>query len=163
MITLAANKNQPDPTWSSAWVETWHECMLVVVKQHVKFAAIGGSKAEPADLWQASKTGTKTWRAIYHIENQEMTNKWQTKWQKHDKQMTKKWQKNDQKMTQKCIKNANTNSKRQIESKKNDKKMTKKWQNNYFGFSNVCRSKIFLKVVAPGHFAHFDELNFPQP
>ena len=64
-----------------------------------------------------------------------MTNKWQ----KNDTEMTKKWQKHDKKMTTQI-----QNDKPKC--KKNATKMQKKWQNNYFGISNVCRPKIFLRV-----------------
>ena len=52
----------------------------------------------------------------------------------NDKEMTKKWQTND-----------NTNPKWQTQMQKKCNKNAKKWQNNYFGISNVCRPKIFLK------------------
>ena len=60
-----------------------------------------------------------------------MTNKWQ----RNDKEMTKTWQK----MTTQI-----QNDKPKC--KKNATKMQRKWQNNYFGISNVCRPKIFLKL-----------------
>ena len=56
------------------------------------------------------------------------------KWHRNDKEMTKTWQKND------------TNPKWQTQMQKKCNKNAKKWQNNYFGFSNVCRPKIFLRV-----------------
>ena len=89
--------------------------------------------------------------------DQQMTNQMTKTWQTNDKKMTKKWPKNDPKMHKKCQHKFKTTNRIQ----KNDKKMTKKWQNNYFGFSNVCRPKIFLRLHACPTFV-LHEMDFPK-
>ena len=80
---------------------------------------------------QNMRTDMKSEKNDTYINDKQMTKNAK---QKNAKQTPKKWQKNDK------------------ADPKWQTQMQKKWQNNYFGISNVCRPKIFLRLA--GVFKH---------